>query len=283
LKSYLEVEIPFNQTNYDRIYETLYLHGITTIFEENGIVKFFIEEKNKLILEEIKSSLIKHCLINSSDTHVSKFEDKDWNKEWEKTIEPIYIKDKIVIYPSWKEREILSSPVEIKIQIDPKMSFGTGHNETTQLILELMCENIDSSKDKTMLDFGCGTGILAIAGIKLGLEQAIGIDTDKDAIENAKECIENNGLSDRIRLLTCDLLQVIESGFDIVTTNIVSSVIIPNLKLIHTKLNPNGKLFLSGILIEEKDLMIQQLTKNNFELKDYIQRAEWSAFYCKKE
>src|SRR3990170_4461932 len=107
MKVYYELEIVFNEVNYESIYNTLYMFNITSILEENGNI------------------------------NVSKLDNLDWNKEWEKTIEPVNIKNKIIIYPSWKKNEIKKFGEKIFIEIDPKMSFGTGHNETTQLILEL--------------------------------------------------------------------------------------------------------------------------------------------------
>src|ERR1041384_4352979 len=160
-KNYFEMEIAFNESNYEAIYNRLYLEGITAILEENGVLKIYVNSNEELQLERIKNDLINEDNINANSIQISKFDNQDWNREWEKTIEPVLIKDRIIIYPSWKKDSLKNTENKILIQIDPKMSFGTGHNETTQLILELMSDYIDSNEE-FMLDFGCGTGILTI-------------------------------------------------------------------------------------------------------------------------
>lgn len=282
MKSYYEMEIAFNEATYDLIYNRLYVNGITTILEDSGVLKTYFPEAELSVAETIKDDLVNLDGVNPTDINITKFDNHDWNKEWEKTIEPIYIKDKLIVYPSWKKESLGSTEGKILIEIDPKMSFGTGHNETTQLILELMCDHMDSG-DKYLLDFGCGTGILAIAGIKLGAEKAIAIDIDDDSIENAEEYIASNGTSDSITLYKADIADITETDFDVVLANITSGVVIPNLGKIYTKLKPNGKLFITGILNEEAEELINSLSENNFIMKELRSKAEWSGFYCVKK
>jgi len=281
-KSYFEMSIAFNESNSETIYNRLYMEGITTILEETGVLKIYLNSENEDKLHQIKKNLIETEIISETNIRISKFDNQDWNKEWEQTIEPVIIKDKIIIYPSWKKSSLKNTVNKILIQIDPKMSFGTGHNETTQLILELMSDYI-AHNDKFMLDYGCGTGILAIAGIKLGVEKAIAIDIDEDAIENAKECFEQNNVDKYIILYQKDISQIDENSFDVISANITSNVIIPKLKDIYNKLKSNGKVFITGILVEEKVNLIHELKKNNFEIKDIRDKAEWTSFYAIKK
>jgi ribosomal protein L11 methyltransferase len=280
-KVYFELEIAFNEATYDAIYNRLYASGITTILEDNGTLKIYLQEEELSAAETIKDDLINLDGISPAAISIEKYDNKDWNQEWEKTIEPIYIKDKIIIFPSWK-REIVKDSGRILIEIDPKMSFGTGHNETTQLILGLMCDYIEP-EDKSMLDYGCGTAILAIAGIKLGINEAVAIDIDLDSIENAKEYILNNDTAENIKLFLADITGILESNFDLITANITSGVIIPNLANMYNKLKPGGKLFITGILNGEAESLVNELTKNNFILKELRSKEEWSGFYCIKK
>jgi ribosomal protein L11 methylase PrmA len=105
IRNYKEMQIVLSISNYETIYNALYLNGI-----ENILIK--------------------------------DFDVKNWNVKWEKSIKPVYIRDKIVIYPSWKKHHIKDSNRKVNIEIDPKFSFGTGHNGTTQLILEMMCDHL---------------------------------------------------------------------------------------------------------------------------------------------
>ncbi|MBE2227845.1 MAG: 50S ribosomal protein L11 methyltransferase [Ignavibacteria bacterium] len=282
-KSYIELEIAFNKSTYDLIYNRLYLNGLTTILEENGTLKVYLPEADSVLAEKIRAELTSHDNIPASEINIGIFENKDWNTEWEKTIEPVYILDKLVIYPSWKKQELELSKGNIPIEIDPKMSFGTGHNETTQLILEQMSVFIDPAIDKYLLDFGSGTGILSIAAIKLGVENAVAIEIDEDSVQNAAEYFELNGVSGNIVMHQADIADITETGFDVVAANITSNVIIPNLTNIYNKLKPGGKLFVTGILKEETDALINELTKHNFLMQELKQRAEWSAFYAIKQ
>jgi ribosomal protein L11 methyltransferase len=281
-KSFLEIEIIFDDKNCDIIYNRLYLEGISAILEVIGILKIYLPENESTLAEKIKNDLINLDNINQSKIVISKFDDHDWNKEWEKTIEPVYIKDRIIIYPSWKKNELIDTNGKILIEIDPKMSFGTGHNETTQLILEMMCDYINKN-DKYLLDFGAGTGILSIAAVKLGVDNVVALDIDEDSIENAKEYFETNSVRNSIKLYKSDITEINESGFDVVTANITSGVITPLLKNIYSKLKTGGKLFITGILADETEEFIDNLSDFNFIVKEIREKAEWAGFYSFKK
>lgn len=280
-RSYAELEITYNEKTYEKIYNRLYIEGITTILEEGGIIRISLAEEDTPLAENIRRNLVEIDKIPPENIRLEKFADKDWNKEWENTIEPVYIKDKIVIYPSWKKNAVDKKRASIQIEIDPKMSFGTGHNETTQLILEDMCEHIGTN-DKSMLDFGSGTAILAIAGVKLGIEKAVAIDIDEDSIENSIGYTETNNVSDKILIYKADLREIDENDFDVICANITSNVIVPNLDLIHGKLKPGGKLFITGILLQEKETILKQLNARGLEPFSINQKAEWISFFSKK-
>ncbi len=282
-KNYIELEIAFNESTYELIYNRLYINELNTILEENGVVKVYLPASDTSLAEKIKHELISEDGVPEGSISIGIFDNKDWNSEWEKTIEPVYILDKLVVYPSWKKNELDLTRGNIPIEIDPKMSFGTGHNETTQLILEQMSTWIDPKIDRYMLDFGSGTGILAIAAIKLGVEKVIANEIDDDSIENATDYFALNNVTNCITLYQCDLTKVAEYGFDVIAANITSNVIIPNLPLMNQKLKPGGKLFLTGILREETESLLNELTKNNFQMRELKQRAEWAAFYAIKQ
>jgi len=279
--NYFEVQIIFNKENYDELYTALYINGIENILEENGMLKIYFEENKSDDINILKKSLVKEKIIKAKEFDVLKLENKNWNEDWEKTIEPVYIKDKIIIYPSWKKKELKNAKDKILIEIDPKMSFGTGHNETTQLVLELMSEYIDGNETK-LLDFGTGTGVLTIAGLKLGVGKAIAIDIDQDSIDNAMEYFEKNSVKDKVKLLKKNISEIDEDSFDVVCANIIRSVIIENFEHIANKINPKGKLFLSGILSSEDQEVLEYLTQYEFEVIDIAIKSEWIGIYAVK-
>jgi len=277
--NYFEITIPFNKENFEPIENTLYYFGIENILEENGVIKIYIEDDNEELIEKIKSELKNN---HKTEIKVEKFADKNWNAEWENSIEPVYIKDKIVIHSSWNKDTVVNPEGKILIEIDPKMSFGTGHNETTQIVLQMLCEYLDSD-DKTMLDFGAGTAVLSIAAAKLGVENIVAIEIDVDSIENAKEYIRNNDVEKHIKLDNCNISHIEETDFDVIAANIIRSVITANLKHIHSKLRSGGKLFISGILIEEEKLLVNELQKFDIEIIEVRKKTEWLGVYARKK
>lgn len=278
---YYEIDIFFNKKNYDQLYNVLYYNGIQHILEEEGFLKVYIEDNLKWKIDELRNTLTNTNIIPEKDFIVKKVENKNWNKEWEKTIEPIHIKDRIIVYPSWKKAKLKDTEGKILIEIDPKMSFGTGHNETTQIILEMMAENL-TGNEKKLLDFGSGTGILAIAASKMGIEKVTAIEIDDDSIENAKEYFKINEI-ESIKLLKCDIKELTKGTFDVICANIISGVIIESLDEIYNRLVDKGKFFATGILkIEERD-MTDKLENNNFEILKKYYKAEWLGIYAIKK
>lgn len=278
---YYEIDIFFNKKNYEQLYNVLYYNGIQHILEEDGFLKVYIEDNLKWKIDELRNTLTNTNIIPEKDFVIKKVENKNWNKEWEKTIEPVHIKDKIVVYPSWKKNKLKDTGDKILIEIDPKMSFGTGHNETTQIILEMMAENM-TGNEKKLLDFGSGTGILAIAASKMGVDKVTAIEIDEDSIENAKEYFKINETED-IKLLKCDIKELKKSTFDVICANIISGVIIENLEEIYSRLIDNGKFFATGILKIEEQEVTSKLENHNFEIIKKYYKAEWLGIYAVKK
>jgi len=281
-ENYTELRISFNKDNYDSIYNCLYKNGIEYILEEDEIIVLYFMDGEERKIGFLKDELFKIQDVNEKSVRFRRLGNKNWNEEWEKSVEPVYIKDKFIITPSWKSGELRKPEGKIVIVIDPKMSFGTGHNETTQLMLEFICDYI-SAGDEKILDYGCGTGVLAIAAVKSGVKKAYAVDIDEESIENAKEYFEFNGVSGNITLLKTDITGLKEYDFDVIYANIIRSVIESNIKSIYNKLKPGGKLFISGILKEEEDKIKKLLDDNSFTIVEINSKSEWLGIYALKK
>jgi ribosomal protein L11 methyltransferase len=282
IKNFFELEIKFSKKNYDGILEVLYLSGINNILETDSSVVVYLPESEKEKIYNLNRLLYSKKLADKDSIILKVLQNQDWDKNWKKTIKPVFIKDRIIVYPSWFKKEVRKYKKRILIEIDPKMSFGTGHNETTQLVLELMCDFFDAN-DKYSLDYGCGTGVLAIAAVKLGQKESIAIDIDEDSIENAKEYIVKNNVRGKIMIYKKDIFEIKKNNFDVIYANILRNVIEKNLGEMYKRLKTGGKLFISGVLADEENQISDSLRKNNFRIVDKRFKSEWLGIYAVKE
>jgi ribosomal protein L11 methyltransferase len=197
-----------------------------------------------------------------------KIAETNWNQVWESNFEPVIVNDYVAIRADF-HKPITNTKFEIVIT--PKMSFGTGHHATTYMMIELMKE-IDL-KEKSVLDFGSGTGILAILAEKEGAKNIDAIDNDDWSIANAGENFEKNNCT-KINLRKASNAAS-EIRFDIILANINKNVIIENLALLSGLLNNGSQILLSGLLKEDKDEILSIATKLDLKLKKELIRNNW--------
>ncbi len=202
----------------------------------------------------------------------------NWNEEWEKTIEPQSI-GRFFIHPTWSDQTPPSD--SIAITIDPKMAFGTGYHETTRLLLRLLPEYV--RKDDSVLDMGTGTGILAIAALRLGAGRAIGIDIDPWSYDNALENARLNDVGDRLEIRIGSAEMIPESAqFDLVLANINRNILLDLADVLFDCLAPGGILKLSGILEEDVAAITVHPRYRTMELLRTSSENEWRALVYRK-
>lgn len=197
---------------------------------------------------------------------------EDYLNNWKKYFKPTNIGEKILICPSWETAKNLDNRTLLKI--DPGLAFGTGTHETTRLCLELLEKYVD--KEKTVLDIGCGSGILSIAALLLGAKTAIGVDIDELAIKTAKENACINGVSNKFLGICGNLTDKIDSKFDVIVANIVADVLIDLNQKIENYMNDNCVYIISGIIDSREDDVIKSL-KSNFKIIDRKIENGWVA------
>ena len=217
--------------------------------------------------------------------------DLDWSAVWKEHFQPVQIGDRLNIIPVWMEPE---NDQQIAIKIDPGMAFGTGTHPTTQLCLEIITELLDPGEkstfsSKSMIDVGCGSGILGIAALKLGVGNALGVDRDPDAVEAAHQNAQINGVSENLDLAVGSLAEILAGKFsmtsgEIVVANILAPVIT---RLLGQGLGeivaPGGRLILSGILEDQVPEIEAAIEAAKFKLVEKKQLGDWMAVVAQQE
>ena len=199
-------------------------------------------------------------------------EDKNWNEEWEKNFfQPIVIGDRCVIHSTFHNDV---PQAEYDIVINPQMAFGTGHHETTSLIIE---ELLDSElKDKSLLDMGCGTSILAILARMRGARPCTAIDIDEWCVRNSIENIELNHVDD-IAVSEGDASSLAGKGpFDVIIANINRNILLNDMKQYVACMHTNSELYMSGFYIDDIAAIREEAEKNGLTFVHYKEKNRWA-------
>lgn len=244
--------------------------------ESNELSCYFSESKWRPLFKtevtKFLNSLKDEGKICRFTVDVTEVRNQDWNNQWEESIVPVEVTKNVAIKPSWKE---YSGDARIVIEIDPKMSFGTGHHETTRMMVEFLERFVKGGE--RILDIGTGSGVLAIAAIKLGAGNCVAIDNDSWSIENARENIENNGVIDKVILVCGEIGCAEQNEFDIVVANLNRNTLLHIKSEIHSRCRKGGILLLAGVLTLDEKAIMASYEKAGFKLIDVIREAEWSA------
>lgn len=240
---------------------------------ESGFIAYIKEsESSNVILDELKFDDFKF------DYKIEKIPHVNWNAEWEKNFEPVMIDDLLVIRAPF---HALNPKVKHEIVIMPKMSFGTGHHQTTQLMCAAMFET--DLNNKRVLDMGCGTGVLAILAKKLGAAAVLAIDIDEWSVQNSIEnCATNNCNEIVVKQGDVDLLKA-ENNFEIIFANINKNILKAQLPFYSDKLIRGGKLFLSGFFKTDVEELLACAEKYNLKFTANKLKNEWAMMVLQKE
>ena len=199
-----------------------------------------------------------------------------WREQWKEHFKPIPI-GKVVIVPEWINYQ--EKQGEIKILLDSNMAFGTGEHETTSMCVEMLEKYV--SKDDTVLDVGCGSGILGISASKLGAKKVIMTDIDECAVIATEHNMKLNGVTNGVVMLK-NLLDDNTVKGDVIACNIMAEVLIFFAPHIGNNLNDNGVIILSGILVERLEAVKKAYLDAGFEFVEQKIKGEWSALVVKK-
>ena len=253
--------------------------------EETKIMAYFSEEETNLpekiavIREKIRNLTEFGLSIGSGTVELSNVNQEDWESAWKQYFKPVHVTDRIVVKPEWEEYSPQEG--EIVIEIDPGMAFGTGTHETTSMCINQIEKNLKSGD--TVIDIGCGSGILSMAAVLLGAEKATGVDLDPVAVRVALENVELNNLQDKIDILHGNLTDVIREKADIVVANIMADIILILLEDVREFIKDDGLFISSGIIQEKRAAVEARLLEKNFSIVEVETKGEWCAITAQKK
>ncbi|MDN4625762.1 50S ribosomal protein L11 methyltransferase [Erwinia sp. DT-104] len=258
------VSVTFQDTHDNPVFEPL--PGETRLWGDTDAIGLFDAETD---MQDVIASLEQHPLLGAGFHHkIEQIEDKDWEREWMENFHPMRFGQRLWICPSWRD---VPDPNAVNVMLDPGLAFGTGTHPTTAMCLSWL-DGLDLA-GKTVIDFGCGSGILAIAALKLGAAQAIGIDIDPQAIQASRDNAERNGVSERLSLYLPHE-QPENLSADVVVANILAGPLRELAPLISVLPVSGGHLGLSGVLASQADGVCEAYA-DKFVLDPVAEKEEW--------
>ncbi len=276
---YIEVTFssnPFSEDIYDALASDLALIGFESFVQSDDKLLAYIDCTS--FSELITDKIVENFLLDVDIEYTFKaIEDKNWNEEWEKNFfKPIVFNDKCIIHSSFHQPE---EKYDYTILIDPKMSFGTGHHQTTGLMIkEIMDTNLEG---KTVLDMGCGTAILAILASMRGAQNITAIDIDEWAYENAIENVELNKINNiTVKHGAVELIE--NESYDIILANINRNILLEDIPAYTKALKNGGKLIMSGFYQKDIPMISEKCLSSGLVFNHFIDKDHWVAVVCDK-
>ncbi|QWA11764.1 50S ribosomal protein L11 methyltransferase [Sodalis ligni] len=265
LMEYGAVSVTFQDTHDNPVFEPL--PGETRLWGDTDVIGLFAADADMAALIE---ALAGHPLLGEGFAHkIEQLEDKDWEREWMDNFHPMRFGRRLWICPSWRP---VPDAGAVNVMLDPGLAFGTGTHPTTALCLQWL-DGLDLA-GKTLIDFGCGSGILAIAALKLGAARAIGIDIDPQAIQASRDNARRNGVEERLTLfLSQDKPDNLRA--DVVVANILAGPLRELAPLLCALPEKKGGLIgLSGILASQAE-GVAAAYADAFLLDPVAEKEEW--------
>lgn len=285
----IEDKVPLSEEDKKRMFIDL----LPDLEEDDGkaYVSFYIEPEkdHDSTLEEVLAAvreLADFVDIGEATIEKSQTEDIDWMNNWKKYWKPFKVDEHIIIKPTWETVEDVPEDTLV-VELDPGTAFGTGTHHTTRLCITQLKKYMQPGQ--SILDVGCGSGILSIIALLLGAKEASATDVDVHAVEAALENAGVNGIeSDVYTVLTGDVISdenfrhtVGEHKFDMVLANIFAEIIIPLSGVVKEMMKPGALFITSGIIDEREEDVRKALTENGFEIMEVTHSGGWVSFTAK--
>ncbi|WP_217524787.1 50S ribosomal protein L11 methyltransferase [Vibrio metschnikovii] len=250
------------------------LPGETRLWGDTDLLALYdAEVDTPSILAQIRDSQL---LADDFSYKIEQIEDKDWEREWMDNFHPMKFGERLWICPSWRD---IPDPNAVNVLLDPGLAFGTGTHPTTALCLQWL-DSLNLS-GKTVIDFGCGSGILAIAAIKLGAAKVIGIDIDPQALQASRDNAERNGVADKIEVYLPQN-QPENLVADVLVANILAGPLRELSAVIKSLIKPGGLLAMSGVLNTQAE-DVATYYRDQLDIDPIIEQEEWCRITGRKQ
>ncbi|ALI99299.1 50S ribosomal protein L11 methyltransferase [Rufibacter tibetensis] len=274
--SFIEVTVTATTEYAEILIAELSELGFDTFQETEEGFQAYIEE-DRFSEEAVQEVLARYQFAGEFPYQTRSIAKQNWNEEWEKNFEPLLIAGQVSVRADFHPKP---EGVAYDIVITPKMSFGTGHHETTTLMIENQLTL--NHEGKRVLDMGCGTGILAIMAKLLGAQEVVAVDIEDWTVENARENADRNDCSSLdVRLGDASVLAS-EAPFDLILANINRNVLLEDMPVYTQKLQPNGPLVLSGFYTEDLPLLQERATELGLIFESSRNKNNWVSAIFRK-
>lgn len=250
--------------------------GVSGAWQDDGVIRLYwpVDRWAPEVMQTLRQVVRSLDARTDPAITVDRLPNQDWNARWAASVKPIRIGRRLVIRPSWQAAVL--GPDEIELIIDPKQAFGTGHHATTQLLAEWLEDLIRGGE--RVLDLGTGSGILAMAALRLGAETAVGVDCDSVAIDCAREYASANGFGPELRLVAASLAESVgewDEKVDVVLANLDRRTLLDSAAILGRYASNGALLLLSGLLAEDRDEAAQAFALAGAYVRETRERDGW--------
>ena len=251
-------------------------------------------EENREIVQNIKIDILKlkaeeqyHTFGADADfgrlyVETETVDDEAWKDKWKENFKPAKITDRIVVKPTWEDYDAEAG--ELVLEIDPGTAFVTGTHETTSLCMKLLEKYSAGGADEavSVIDVGCGSGILSVAAALLGCRYVLGTEIDSEAVQIARENVRLNGVDSKVKVFEADLLKNVNYKADIIVANLMHDLVMKLAPDAYRHLDAGGLFISSGILLEKRDQVVAAVEAAGFDILEIPEDGEWCAIAAKK-